>query len=480
MSPFPIRVRCAAGAVLVGIVCAPGALAQGTTHIVPPPPGTFQLPAYTRETLPNGMTLLLLPKHEVPLVSATLVLRSGTVADPAGKEGVANLTATLLRKGSSGHTAESFSNDLDFIGMQLRTSADFDATTISTNFLKKDQAAALGLLTDAVLRPTFPQAEVLKTLGQLQDEVHATKDEPQQVLGLYFRAFLYGATSPYGRPPAGDESSLKTLTREDAAEFYKVNYTPGNAILAVSGDFDAAAMRSAIETSFGGWQGKAPVAPAVPASKAVTGRRLLLVDKPDATQTYFALGNVGIDATDPSRGPIAVVNTLFGGRFTSLFNTELRIKSGYSYGAFSRFAELRAPGPFTMTTFTKNATTIPAMDKSLEVLATAHAQGFTEVQLRSAKNSIAGELPPSLETSEQLAMTIARNELYGITRDQFNANLLALQATTVAEATHVLATDFPAGDNLVFVVVGKASEIEPQLRKYTPNMTVRKISDPGY
>jgi predicted Zn-dependent peptidase len=373
-----------------------------------------------------------------------------------------------------------FSNEVDFIGMQYRTSADLDATTVSANFLSKDQAAALSLLSDALLHPTFPQAEFSKLLGQQQDQVRATKDEPTTALDIYFRAFLYGPESPYGRPPDGDENSLRNITRDDVTAFYAANYTPANAILAICGDFDSTAMKTAVQEAFGAWHGKAPAMTPMTPVKPQTGRRLLLVDKPDATQTYFAMGSIGIDATDPSRGPIQVVNTLFGGRFTSLFNTELRIKSGYSYGAFSRFALLRAPGPFTMMTFTKNATTGPAMDKTIEVLNTAHTDGFTEAQLTSARNTIAGELPPSLETSQQLAGTLARNELYGITRDQFNANLIALQNTTVSEEKRLLALDFPSADNLVIVVVGKASEIQQLMSKYTTNITIRKISDPGY
>ena len=469
-------------ALLLLLAPVPCALAQTATsaHIVPPPPEPFVLPSYTRDTLPNGLTLLLLPEHNVPLISTALVLRSGATADPAGKAGLATLTSGLLRRGTATRSADAFSNDLDFIGMQFQTDAALDDTSIRANFLAKDQAAALKLLTDAVLHPIFPQAEVSKSLGQLQDQVRATKDQPNQVLGLYLRAFLYGPDAPYGRPPDGDENSLATLTRDDVTSFYRATYTPANAILAVAGDFDPVAMRSAVEHAFGAWQGKAPTHPAIQPTQAVTGRRLLLVDKPDATQTYFAFGNVGIDAVDPNRGSLEVVNTLFGGRFTSLFNTELRIKSGYSYGAFSRFTDLRAPGPFTMSTFTRNATTGPAMDRSLAVLETAHKEGFTDAQLTSAKNSIAGSLPPSLETSEALANTIARNELYGITRDQFNRNLVSLQQTTVPESQRLLATDFPAPDNLVMVVIGKASEIQPLMSKYTSNITLRRISDKGY
>jgi zinc protease len=450
-----------------------------TAMVVAPPPKPFVLPADTRIVLPNGLTVLMLEKHDLPLVSISVATRSGSVADPDGKEGLAVLTAGLLRKGTATRSAEQVSNDLDFIGMQYGAGASFDSTTISADFLKKDQATALGLLTDLMLHPAFPEAEVTKALAQQRDSVRAGKDNPQAVLALYYRKFLYGS-HPYGRPTGGDEASLKNITRDDVLAFYKTNYTPGNTILAVAGGFDAAAMKSALQQSFGAWSGAAPKHAPLPTLKPETGRRLLFVDKPDATQTYFSMGNIGVDATNPDRAAIQVVNTLYGGRFTSLFNTELRIKSGYSYGASSSFTELRAPGPFTMTTYTRNATTVPAMDRTIEVVNTAHANGFTEEQLTSAKNSIAGSLPPQLETSQELASVLARNELYGITRDQFNQNLAAIQKTTVVDEKRVLAQDFPTADNLVIVVIGKASDVGSAMSKYAPKVSMKKIGDPGY
>jgi predicted Zn-dependent peptidase len=347
------------------------------------------------------------------------------------------------------------------------------------DFLKKDEAAALGILADMTLHPAFSQAEFDKLLAQQQDEIHAMKDNPQQVLGLYFSHFLFGDT-PYGRSAIGDEVSLTHITRAGIVDFYKTNYTPGNAILSVAGDFDSAAMQAQLLALFGAWQGAAPHPVDRPPLKPVTGRRLLFVDKPDATQTYFAIGNIGVDATNPDRAAIQVVNTLFGGRFTSLFNTELRIKSGYSYGAFSFFNEQRAPGAFTMSTFTRNATTEPAIDRSFEVLDRAHKQGFTAAELASGKNYIAGSLPPELETSPELAAQLARNELYGITREQFNQNLVNIQNTTPAEAARILDTYFPRSANTVIVVIGKAADIQKLLAKYTPNITRKKISDPGF
>lgn len=468
------------GALALAILGASATQAQvSQTRIVPPPPKPYVLPEYQRLVLPNGMTVLMLEKHEVPLVSATLLLRSGSVEDPAGKEGTGALTAALLRKGTATRSADAFSNDVDFIGMLYSAGVSLDSTNVSIDFLKKDQATALALMSDVVLHPTFPAEEVTKLLARQQDSVRSSKDVPQAVLGQYYRAFLYG-NNPYGRPSNGDENSLKAITRNDILAFYKTNYTAGNAILAVAGDFDANAMKAALQTSFGGWQGTAPAAVPLTALPVQKGRRLLLVDKPDATQTYFAIGNVGIRATDPERGEIDVVNELFGGRFTSLLNTELRIKTGYTYGASSNFVEARVPGPFVIATFTKNATTTQAIDKTLEVIDIAHAQGFTNEQLTSAKNTIAGTLPPELETSQAIASTLARNELYGITRDDFNRDLVKTQGTTVAEEKQVLAKDFPTSADAVIVVVGKASEIGPGLKKYTPNITTRKITDPGY
>jgi len=174
-----------------------------------------------------------------------------------------------------------------------------------------------------------------------------------------------------------------------------------------------------------------------------------------------------------------VVNTLYGGRFTSLFNTELRIKSGYSYGAFSFFQEMHSAGPFIMYTFTKNATTEPAIDKSFEVLGRLHKDGFTADELASAKTYINGSLPPQYETTPQLAHTMTDLELSGITREQFNQNLVNLQRTTQADSHRMIETYFPNQD-FVMVLIGKASEIQTIAAKYAPNVATKKISDPGF
>ncbi len=457
------------------LVSGLGARAQ-----VLPPEKTFdvyQLPEAKQVKLANGLIVLLLEKHELPLISAELALRSGSVADPAGKEGLGSLTADLLRKGTATRSADQISADMDFIGLVYNARTTLDYTSASIDFLKKDTDTALGLLADVVLHPSFPEDEVKKLVAQRQDALRGAKDNPQAVLGPYFMKALYGA-HPYGRPATGDVASVGTMTRTDVAASYAKNFTPANAVLAVVGDFDASVMETKLKALFGGWQGVAPAPVIVPAMKPVTGKRVVLIDKPDATQTYFAIGNVGLADSSPDRAPVEVVNTLFGGRFTSMFNEELRVKSGYSYGASSSFQLLKEPGAFRMSTFTKNAMTGPAIDKSFEVLARLHAHPFKAEDLTSSKNYLRGTFPPSLETSPALAHELALLTIEGISRKQFNAELTAEQATTMGEANRVIDTDFPA-DNYVMVIIGKASEIGGLASKYGV-VTTKKIGDAGY
>jgi zinc protease len=469
--------------VIAVLMIAGSALAQQAVKAMdtPAPKGfaVYQLPEAKRVKLPNGLVVLLLERHDLPLTAVTIELRSGSLQDPNDKPGVSAITEELLRKGTESKNAEQIAGEIDFIGMQAGSrGGGYDATDLSADFLAKDTDKALGILSDVVLHPVFPEAELKKTIAQRQERLKTEKDNVQGAVSQYFLATLY-AGHPYSRGTLTTEASLGSITRDDVTAFYKRVYTPANAVISVVGDFNSAEMEAKLKGLFGGWKGVAPAAVAVPSMKPVVGRHVLLVDKPDATQTYFILGNVGISETDPDRAAVRVVNTLYGGRFTSIFNEELRIKSGYSYGASSGFQQYRTPGPFLMSTYTRNATTEPAIDKTFEVVGRLHGHPFTDADLTSAKNYIRGTFPPSLETSPALAGRLARNEVSGISRGQFNGELAEEQATTLANANRVIDKDFPAKDNYVLVMVGKASEIGKLAEKYG-TVTTKKISDPGY
>jgi predicted Zn-dependent peptidase len=370
------------------------------------------------------------------------------------------------------------SEELDFVGGLLSTGAGADSSNLVAEFVKKDLAKGLDLLADVMLNPTFPPDEVTKIVKQRVDGIKAAKDRVQGVIGQYFNACLYGGHA-YGRPTGGDEESLRAITRDDVVAFYEANYVPSGVILAVVGDFNAADMEKMLTAQFANWQSRPAPIVRVPDPAAAQGKRLLLVDKPDATQTFFRIGNVGIARSNPDRVWISVVNTLFGGRFTSWLSTELRIKSGLTYGAGSSFDERLKPGPFFISSFTPNATTAQALDLTLATLKRLHEQGIMEAELKSAKTYIKGQFPLQIETTDQLAATLTELEFFGLDEKDIDTVYAKVDAMTLADAKRIVREYFPL-ENLVFVLIGKASEIEPLVKKYAATINKKTISEPGF
>lgn len=450
---------------------------------LPPEAGTtnaqgLKLPPYKKLKLKNGLTVLLMEQHEIPIISLSFIVKSGSVADPSGKEGVASLAASLLRKGTKTRSADQLSAELDFIGGQLAASAGLDYISGRAEFVKKDFAKGLDLFADALLNPTFPQDEVTKLLKQQIDGTKAAKDQAQGVIGNYFSSYLYG-NHPYSRPTGGDEKSLAAITRDDVLKFYGTYFSPANTILAVAGDFNSTEMETALAGKFGAWPAKQVPAANLPDPPAATGKKLLLVDKPDSTQTYFQIGNVGIARDNADRVYIGVINTLFGGRFTSILNDALRVSSGLTYGARSFFDERKARGPFAISTYTRNETTEKAIDMTLDLLKRLHEKGISEEDLKSAKNYIKGQFPPRIETTDQQAALLTQLEFYGLDERDINEYYARIDAMTLSDAQRVIRQYFPL-DNLVFVLIGKASEIESVARKYAPKLDTKSINQPGF
>jgi len=439
---------------------------------------SLHLPPHEKVVFKNGLTVLLMEKHGVPLVSFSAIVKTGSAADPAGQEGLASVTAELLHKGTKNRSAQQFAADIDFIGGTFEAGAGPDFTTISAEFLTKDLARGLDLFAAAMLHPTFPQEETDKLIAQDIDGVKAAKDDPEAVLLPYYESYLLSG-HPYGRSGGGDELSLKNIKRDAIVKFYETNYAPGNMILAVAGEFSASEMRKKLEEALGTWPAKAVPALPIPAAAPAKGKRLLLIDKPDATQTYFAIGNVGTAANNPDRVAIRVVNAVFGGRFTSMLNEALRVESGLSYDAGSFFDSRKTPGPFAIYSFTKNESTVQALDLALQTLERLHKEGVTEEQLKSAKSYLKGQFPPTIETSGQLARRIAVNEFYGLDDNEVNQLEARIDAVTPEIARQVIQKHFPK-ENLVFVLIGKSSAIGPAVQKYAEKQDARAISEPGF
>jgi len=440
---------------------------------------TLKLPPYSRTKLPNGLVLLLMEQHEVPIINFSVLIRAGAVADPAGQEGLASITSELLRRGTKTRTADQIASELDFVGGTIEFDAGLDFAIGAAEVLKKDLSVGLDLLADALQNATFPEAEVEKLLKQRIDSLKQEKDEPQTVIGRYFHAFLF-REHPYGRPPTGDERSLAAIRRADVAEFYQGRFVPQATTISVVGDFSTTEMQRLLTDKFGAWRSSKPfesISLAQPAP--LKGRKLLLVDKPDSTQTFFMIGNIGIERTNLDRVGIDVVNTIFGGRFTSMLNDALRVESGLTYGARSSFERRKVPGAFAISTFTRNATTAQAIDMTLDILNRLHAQGISEEPLRSAKAYIKGQFPPRIETSNQLAALLTEFDFFGLDQREINEYFDRLDVLTLEDTRRIIKQYYPSND-LAFALIGKADEIKEAVQKYAPQIETREIGQVGF
>ena len=469
-----VRPRTSVAAVFGALMLAAASATPATAT-----PGGVRLPEFERVTLANGTELALMPKRDTPLVAMNIVVRGGSLADAPGREGSAALLAELMQKGAGSRDGAQFAEAIESVGGQLAIAAGAESLALGASFLARDLGLMIELASDALLRPRLAAAEFDKVRERAIQSIAAAKDaDPRGLVGEYGDAWLFRGHL-YGRPVGGSEESLATVTLDDLKRHYQAQVRGDRLIIAVVGDFDVPDVRRRLEAAFGSVgraEGTAPVATRAP---AVEGRRVLLVDRPGATQTYFWLGNVGASRTDPERTAQALVNTVFGGRFTSMLNTELRIKSGLTYGARSNFDRLAEPGAFSITSFTATESTVQALDLALATLDRLHAEGMDATTLESARTYLLGQFPPTIETNGALADRLTDLLMYGLGPDDVNEFAARVTAVDAAAAKRTVGQAFPQSRNLAIVLIGDAARIREQVGKYGP-VTDMKITDPRF
>lgn len=425
-----------------------------------------RVPKYERVVLPNGATLLLMPSREVPLIAFNALVRGGAVTDPQGKQGLNGLTAGLLEKGAGPRDVFQFADAVANVGGSFTISPDIESVMLSGEFLARDRALMVELLADALQRPRFDPGQFEDVRARHIEFIKAAKDSnPGQLAPIYGRAWLFGS-HPYATPVGGSEASLGTLTNEDVRAHYQSQFGADRLILAVAGDFEIADMKQRLTRAFGGWRKATGTLPSVSAASKQSGRRVLLIDSPGSVQTYFWIGNVGVGRRFADRAPLDLVNTLFGGRFTSMLNTELRIKSGLSYNANSRFEREQQPGSFSIRSFTQTDTTVQAIDLALETLGRLSKEGVAPDALASAQAYVLGQYPLALETAANWAETIADLEFYGLDRNYIDGYAAKVGAVDAAATRKIIDTVYPRSEDLVFVLIGDAAKIREQVKKY--------------
>ncbi|HEX7030433.1 MAG TPA: pitrilysin family protein [Gammaproteobacteria bacterium] len=437
------------------------------------------LPPYETVRLENGMQILLMEKHDVPMISFEVRVRGGAVADPADKVGVSALLADLLRRGAGNRDAVEFARTVESAGGVLETSSSKEAIVVAGEFMSRDAALMIELLGDMLMEPALARTEFDKLRERSIQQIAAMKDTSLRALTtVYGDAFLFGE-HPYSRAVIGTEAGLANVTYPDVRRYFIEQFGADRAVLAVVGDFDTATMRARLEDRFNGWRRAAGTLPEIPEPAPATGNRVLLVNKPGATQTYFYIGNVGVERAYDQRAALDLVNTVFGGRFTSMLNTKLRVESGLTYGAGSRVTQYSEPGSLAIVSFTRTESTADAIDMALGVLERLHAGGLSPAQLASAKAYVLGQFPPELETAGGIAERLAAIAFYGLERDDVDRYAERVTAVAPEDARAVVETIYPERGELVFVLIGDAAAIRDAAARYG-QVTEMHITDPRF
>lgn len=426
---------------------------------------SYKLPEFETLKLKNGLTIYLMEQHDVPVISVSAILPAGAIYDKE-KAGLASLTSTALKLGTKSFSKKIIDEELDFLGAKLNTYASKEYAGLSSKFATKDAAKVFEILKEILLNPIFDSEEFEKEKSRLLVTLEQRKESPRAVIGTYFDKLLYGSHA-YGNSISGTNETVSKLTVDDLKSFYNINYTPKESVMSIVGDFSSKEMKKLITELFSGWknnnsenENKANKTISKPTESSV-----LIVNKDDAKETTFYIGATGISRNNPDFVAIQVVNTLFGGRFTSMLNDELRVNSGLTYGASSRFSTLKNGGSFYISTFTALETTEQAIDKALEVLNTLHKNGLNENSLTSAKNYVKGQFPPDYETTDQLSSLLTEMFWYNFDASFINNFENNVNSLDVKRANEIIANYFPK-ENLQFVLVSKASEIKVVAKKY--------------
>ena len=444
---------------------APAAAQQRADRSKPPaigPTPQLSLPAIQKRTLSNGLPVWLIEAHEVPLVQLNLVVMAGSGDDPAGKFGVASLTAAMLDEGAGKRSALGIADEIEFLGAVLTTSSSFDASAVRLNVPVARLEAALPVMADVAVRPTFPQDELDRLRQERLTSLIQARDDAAQVAPLAFSRAVFGGTHRYGTAAMGTEATIKAFNVTDLRAFHESLYQPSNATLVVAGDVKADAIVPLLEKHFGSWRSASKSTRAgVPAARQLTERAIHLVDMPGAEQSQIRIGWVGVPRSTPDYFALQVLNTILGGSFTSRLNQNLREKNQFSYGASSRFDMRLSAGPFFAGAGVQTDKTADALREFFNEL---NAVGkVTPEELAKAKNYLALSFPSEFETIGDLAAHIEDMIVYKLPDDYFERYVANVQAVTVADLQKAAATYIQPG-RFAIVVAGDRKVIEPGIR----------------
>lgn len=365
-----------------------------------------------RTVLDNGLTLLTVERHNLPMVKVAVGLNAGSLMEPAEKAGLANLTASLLTEGTQSRTSREISEAIEFVGGSIGASGGDDYSTVSLSILKKDVDLGFDLLADIILHPSFPEDELIKKRERIKASLKAREEDPAFVATKEFKKAVFG-DHPYGRLVSGAEETLDAISREDVVNFHASYYVPNSSIIAVVGDISASEVTTLLKRYFSGWQTQNVEKNKLMLPKT-REKKIITVNK-DLTQATIELGHLGVSRDNPDYYALSVMNYILGGGgFSSRLMLNIREEKGLVYDIHSFFAADKYGGSFQVGLQTKNESANTAIQEVLNEIRRIKTEPVTDAELSDAKSFLTGSFPMRIETSSRIAGFLVAVEYFDL------------------------------------------------------------------
>ena len=424
------------------------------------PERPFQLAPRVERTLPNGLRVVVTRQTAIPKVSITLTVLSGYSSDPADLTGLASLTADLIQEGTKTRSSRQIRRDAFGMGGSLTAAASQDYTSISTRGLSEFATQLIDLVAEVAMSPTLLEDELAILKQQHLQAVSQQKASPQFLANRTFRGALFGS-HPYART-SETEASLKAMDRARLAAFHRDHYRPNNAFLLIVGAIDPDAMIAAAERAFGAWaRGDVP-SPPFAAPPALSGRKVLFVQRPNSIQSSIALGNIAVKRSDARWYELTLANTVYGGAFNSRIVRNIREERGYTYSPSSILTGFADAGFYRFAADVRNDVTGATLAEVFKEIDKMRAEGSDGSELQGAKQYLRGIFPIQTATQTGLAGTLNNVYVFGLPKDYPETFRAKISAVTPAQVKGAATTLF-GSENSVIAIVGDWAKVKEQL-----------------
>jgi len=437
-------------------------------------PRPFNFPLFDRFTLKNGLQVIHVPHTKLPLVSIQVCLNAGADHDPEGGEGLAAVAADLLTEGTPSRDAYTISSEMEHLGTHIAGHADWNASFLELNSVKRQLDSSLDLFCDILFNATIPDDEVERARKQLLNQRLHVIDSPGRIASEYFYSRLYGSAR-YGKPLSGTQKEIAAIDAKALREFFRQGYRPQDATLIIVGDLNRGEAGELSRRYFENWKGKQSRKARDVQSYNQQPLHLHLVDRPGARQAEIRLGHIGIDRHSEDYYACVVLNQILGGYFLSRLNLNLREEKGLTYGINSRFIMRKGAGPFMISSAVDTQHTGRAISEIIREMKKLQQQRVEEKELQNALGYMTGIFPIAFESGLQIAAGLSNIVVHSLEDDYYRTYRERMTAVTAEQVQHAAQKYFHP-DELLLVVSADRKEVEKELADDF-DLTVKAFKD---